>query len=310
MKDGKSLPAGNKQPANSTAIYTLLILLSFYIGYFYAASSSSTADNNNNNLPNSQLPTTTATTAAMTLPAELDNFRASPNCAANPLPTRQIRQTLIDRVYGGTSPFSDFPPPHVAGSLRHKCLKGWGSTTPVFRHLLEEVRPEVIIEVGTFLGASTVHMAKLARELGLDDTVILCIDDFRGWAGFREEFPFIKQVNGAVTLLYQFMQNAVYTNVTDSVLPLPFSAGSTLSVLCEWGVTADLIEIDAGHEFTSIWSDLNRAYRLLRPGGVMFGHDYFLVGDRRSVRRAVHLFAQMYGHTVQIDGQHWVLRTS
>jgi hypothetical protein len=168
------------------------------------------------------------------------------------------------------------------------------------------VKPKVIIEVGTFLGASALHMAELTRKLGLD-SLILCIDDFRGWLGFRDLVGFVNMVNGDVLLLYQFMQNVVQNNATGSVLPIPFSSGSTLEILCEWGVFGDLIEIDAGHDFNSAWADINRAYRILRPGGVIFGHDYFTAADNRGVRRAVNLFAQMNGLKIQTDGQHWVI---
>lgn len=64
------------------------------------------------------------------------------------------------------------------------------------------------------------------------------------------------------------------------------------------GVYSDFIEIDAGHDFKSAWADINRAYRNLRLGGVIFGHDYFKEVDNRGVRRAVNLFAQMCQHFV------------
>lgn len=70
---------------------------------------------------------------------------------------------------------------------------------------------------------------------------------------------------------------------------------------------ADLIEVDAGHDFHSAWSDINRAHKLLRPGGVLFGHDYFTSYDNRGVRRAVDLFAKVHGFKVNTDGEHWVI---
>ncbi|CAN1146192.1 hypothetical protein LINPERPRIM_LOCUS6765 [Linum perenne] len=281
---------------SSTSIYLALLLLSFFIGYFSASSddSSSPLTLNNNKL------------SSMSLPKQLDNFRVTTQCAQSLSPDL-IRHTLIHRIYNGTSPFHDFPPPYISDVLRRKKITGWGSHGAVFRNLIEKIRPKVIIEVGTFLGASAVHMANITRQLGLD-SLILCIDNFRGWPGFQDDFSFINNINGDVLLLHQFMQNAVTSNVSESIVPLPFSTGSALAKMCEWGVTADLIEIDAGHEFNSAWSDINRAYRLLRPGGIMFGHDYFLKSG--GVRRAVDLFAQIYGFTVTPDGQHWVLHTS
>lgn len=100
---------------------------------------------------------------------------------------------------------------------------------------------------------------------------------------------------------------AAGADATARVLPLPFSTASALAALCHWGVYADLIEVDAGHDFHSAWADINLAWAVLRPGGVMFGHDYFTAADDRGVRRAVTLFARVKGLTVRPHGQHWVL---
>ncbi|MED6173046.1 hypothetical protein PIB30_055649 [Stylosanthes scabra] len=226
---------------------------------------------------------------------------------ADPISPELVRRTLVDRLFNGTSPFSNFPPPHAARLLRRTTkIKGWGSNGAVFENLIMRVKPRVIVEVGTFLGASAIHMAELTQRLGLS-TQILCIDDFRGWAGFIDRFSKIPMVNGDVLLYYQFLMNVVNFNKTGSVLPVPFSSGSALMKLCEWGVYADLVEIDAGHDFFSAWSDINRGYRILRPGGIIFGHDYFTAADNRGVRRAVDLFAKVNGLKIKIDGQHWVV---
>ncbi|CAN0884841.1 hypothetical protein LINGRAHAP2_LOCUS14960 [Linum grandiflorum] len=282
---------------NSISCYFTLLFIVYLLGYFSARRHAVSTPPQPN--------PTTGVTFAPSGSKLIDEFRVTTRCAGR-LPAEAVRQTVLDRVFDGVSPFQEFPPPHISGLLREKTIRGWGSYGTVFGTLIQKVRPRVIIEVGTFLGASAIHMAALTRELGLD-TVILCVDDFRGWPGFRDKFEFVKYVNGDVLLLYQFMQNAAYSNSTGSVLPVPFSAGSALQKLCEWGVYGDLIEIDAGHDFNSAWADINRAYRILRPGGVIFGHDYFTVADNRGVRRAVNLFAQMNGLRVRADGQHWVI---
>jgi hypothetical protein len=96
---------------------------------------------------------------------QLDNFRVKAHCA-KPLPPQLVHETILDRVYNATSPYDNFPPAHVRGLLRDKRLKGWGSYGEVFEHLIQKVKPKVIIEVGTFLGASALHMAELTRKLG------------------------------------------------------------------------------------------------------------------------------------------------
>lgn len=292
----------NKILTKPTA-YVILVLLSYVLGFLSAQSSS-----NSPKPSNPILPPQTITATATATDSQLDHFRVTTKCAL-PVPSKLIRQTILDRLFNGTSPYDDFPPAHAKPLLRPKRIKGWGSTGAVFENLVRKVNPRTIIEVGTFLGASAIHMAELTRSLGLK-TQILCVDDFRGWPGFRDRFRDIAMVNGDVMLLYQFMQNAIQVNVSDVVMPVPFSTGSTLIKLCEWGVFGDLIEIDAGHDFNSAWSDITRAFRILRPGGVIFGHDYFTAADNRGVRRAVDLFARVHGLRVQVDGQHWVIESA
>ncbi|XP_074288991.1 uncharacterized protein LOC141614134 [Silene latifolia] len=228
-----------------------------------------------------------------------------PECG-NPIPPDQVRSTLLNGLYDGVSPYENFPPPGIAPLLQPTRVEGWGSTDVVFSNLVRKVRPRTIIEIGSFLGASATYMGNLTRELGLD-TQILCLDDFRGWAGFRGMFKGFPMQNANVMLLAQFMKNVVTLNLADTIIPLPFSSASSLDKLCELGVFGDLIEVDAAHDFHSAWDDINRAYRVLRPGGILFGHDYFNQQDDYGVRRAVDLFAKMHGFTIRTTKEHWIL---
>ncbi|KAK7349389.1 hypothetical protein VNO77_06721 [Canavalia gladiata] len=289
------------------AAYFILLLLTYTLGYLSHPSSTSLPPSPSPSPPPPPPPPPSPPILRLSInTTELEPFRAMTRCA-DPLQPETVRRTVIDRIFKGESLFHDFPPAHAAGKLRQSTrIKGWGSNGTVFENLIRKVRPRTIVEVGTFLGASALHMAELTRRLGLK-TQILCIDDFRGWAGFRDRFKYIPMVNGDVFLFYQFLQNVVTFNQTESVLPIPFSSGSALIKLCELGVFADLVEIDAGHDFLSAWADINRGFRILRPGGVIFGHDYFTAADNRGVRRAVDLFARIHNLKVKIDGQHWVI---
>lgn len=224
------------------------------------------------------------------------------------VPLDTVRDVVIQNVHRGVDPFLGFPDPALRkflnGTLR---VRGWGSQNAVFKMLIEEVRPRVILEIGTFLGASAIHMGNVTRELGLEST-ILCVDDFRGWPGFRDTFESVKEINGDVLLLQHFMMSVVYSHLEDRVVPIPYSTSHALKALCDMGVTADLIEVDAGHDFRSAWNDINLAYSLLTPRGVMFGHDYRNKADRKGVKRAVHLFAKLHNLDVEPNEQHWILR--
>ncbi|XP_074321562.1 uncharacterized protein LOC141658527 [Silene latifolia] len=301
------------RPYRKTVSYILIILLTYALGYFHASSTPSKIETTVTPLTPVTPLTTVKTTSTITDLTTLTNCPTANNDyikfnqpCGKPVQPELIRSMIIDRIFEGISPYENFPPEHVAHLLEPKKVKGWGSYGAVFETLIIKTRPKTIIEIGTFLGASATHMAELAEKLGLE-TQILCVDDFRGWPGFTEA-NYVPTVNGDVLLLHQFMQNVVSLNRTGSIIPVPFSTGSGLGKLCEWGVLADLIEVDAGHDFHSAWSDINLGYKLLKkPGGVMFGHDYFNGNDNKGVRRAVDLFARVHGFKVTTQGQHWIL---
>ncbi|KAH6814896.1 S-adenosyl-L-methionine-dependent methyltransferases superfamily protein [Perilla frutescens var. frutescens] len=235
--------------------------------------------------------------------SDVHEHNSFPEECGQPVHHRDVRRTIEERVFNGSSPWAGFPPEHVKPLLWQEWNKGWGSNAAVFEHLIDQVRPKTIVEVGTFLGASATHMAALTKKLGLE-TQIVCIDDFRGWPGYYDEEKSLKMVNGDSLLMYQFMQNVVKANASESIIMLPFSAATALGGLCDWGVYGDLVEVDAAHDFHSAWVDINHAFKVLkRPRGVLFGHDYAWEG----VRKAVHIFARLHGFQVRIDGEHWIL---
>ncbi|XP_051145384.1 uncharacterized protein LOC127261191 [Andrographis paniculata] len=267
----------------------VLLILSFILGFLYR-----------DNYSQAPLLLSAATVTA----ADAELHHKFPTKCAEAVPPAKVRETIIQNVFHGESPWTGFPPAHAKPLLLEKFAVGWGSNAAVFERLIRRVRPRTIIEVGTYLGASAIHMAGIAEKLGLEGVQILCIDDFRGWPAHADAGKVMEMVNGDTMLLYQFMQNVAAANATESVVYLPFSTTTAMNGLCSWGVYGDLVEIDADHEFHSAWVDINNGYRVVRkPGGVMFGHDYKWEG----VRRAVHLFARLHGLGVRRDGEHWVL---
>ena len=81
-----------------------------------------------------------------------------------------------------------------------------GSDHSVFRRALSEIRPSLIVEVGSWKGASAIHMADLARELDLAAEIV-CIDTWLGnwqhWTrksgpGSREDLEDHERVSDAL----------------------------------------------------------------------------------------------------------------
>nr|CAD1821657.1 unnamed protein product [Ananas comosus var. bracteatus] len=245
--------------------FVLLISLSYALGFLSASSSSSSYSSSspsllpdsisNREMPVDQFncspiptPTLKAKAAAETSSSSLpphDLLRFRTRCAA-PIPQSETLRTIIDRVFDGDDPFAGFPAPDTAALLLAPAARprGWGSRGAVFRDLMASVRPRTVIELGAFLGASALHMAALARNLSFaPPPLILCVDDFRGWPGFRRRFrrDVPRARHADALLLQQFMANvaagaAGAGSGGASVVPVPFSTGSALEALCEWGV--------------------------------------------------------------------------
>lgn len=172
-------------------------------------------------------------------------------------------------------------------------LQGWNSYANVFRDVIEAVRPRRIVEVGVWKGTASIHMAKVVRELGLRCEIV-CIDT---WLGSPEHFladhdgdryRSLAMRNGYPQLFYTFLSNVVQQGVADYVVPLPMTSESAVVVLRKLGLTADLVHIDAAHEYAPALRDFREYWKLLSDRGVMIGDDY---AHHRGVTRAADEFA-------------------
>ena len=187
-------------------------------------------------------------------------------------------------------------------------LQGWGAEHPIFERVLLDVRPAVLIEVGTWKGASVLHMHSLARRHRLG-TLFICIDT---WLGSAENWmkpeprPNMRLEGGHPTLYRQFIANVIACDATEDVYPLPIASAAGARLLHGLRVTADVIYIDAAHEEEELALDLMLFWRVLRPGGVMFGDDY--VRRWPGVVRAVERFADERDLELEVDAEKWLVR--
>ena len=57
--------------------------------------------------------------------------------------------------------------------------QGWHSDHPIFDEVFKRHRPKMVCEIGTWKGASVLHMHALAKTYGLQ-THFICIDTWLG----------------------------------------------------------------------------------------------------------------------------------
>jgi hypothetical protein len=183
-------------------------------------------------------------------------------------------QEFVSEIFP-SSPYEGFDVAPYASDLQ-----GWNSSHPIFGQLINRIKPSVIVEVGTWKGASAIHMAGLAKA-HKPDCRIVCIDT---WTASNKSLwvqPKLREVyerrNGFPTVYWQFLANVVHAGHSGTILPLPVTSSCGAEIFQHYQVAADLIYIDAGHSLDDVAFDLKHYWPLVRPGGCLFGDDYMEV---------------------------------
>jgi predicted O-methyltransferase YrrM len=193
-------------------------------------------------------------------------------------------------------------------------VQGWHSEDPIFRKLLAAVRPRIVVELGTWKGASALHMCALAKELDLDPFTIVCVDTFLGstwhWLNRQDPSGFAGLAcrHGYPSLYYKFLANVVHLGHQDRVVPFPNTTTNASRFFnAMGGPQPDLVYVDAGHNFNDVVSDLRHWWPLVRPGGTVFGDDFS--ANFPGVEQALRTFcAEMRLAPVHVEGEKWVLQ--
>jgi predicted O-methyltransferase YrrM len=161
-------------------------------------------------------------------------------------------------------------------------MQGWTSTSRSFELAIKEANPKFIIEVGSWKGASAVHMAGLAPEAH-----ILCIDT---WLGSPEMvslnnnlYDHFRRLHGWPQLYFTFISNVIRHVGRERICPLPMPSTVAAPLLRKMGVQADMIYIDGSHEYLDVARDVDDYWPLLRKGGVMLLDDYGFPGVKKAI---------------------------
>lgn len=193
-------------------------------------------------------------------------------------------------------PYAGFIPTHTLNTY------GWNAHEPIFERLIREKQPQLIIEVGTWKGASALHMAELTKEL---QTTIVCVDTWLGaiefWKNDDDPTRDLEFKHGYPQVYYQFLSNVVHKGYEHRIIPFPQTGVTAARWFRQKGINADLIYIDASHEYEDVLADIEAYWPIVKPGGVIFGDDY----PFPEVHRAVHTFAAKHRLSVTAEDFKW-----
>ncbi len=187
--------------------------------------------------------------------------------------------------------------------------QGWASHHPCFAELIAELRPSLVIEVGTWKGASLLEMAEAARTLQLP-TQFICVDT---WLGSNPELWLQDQLRGELRLqagypqlFLTFLRNLQGAGLLDRVFPMPMTSVTAVQILHRWQLQADLIYVDAGHTELEVMHDLEAFHHLLRPGGVLLGDDF--LPQWPGVVKAAQAFSHRHGLALEQRDEKFLFR--
>jgi hypothetical protein len=194
------------------------------------------------------------------------------------------------------------------GVLPVETAKNFFNGRQVFDRLIETIRPRLIVEVGSWMGHSAMHMSRSAARFE-PDVLTICVDT---WLGSSEHYFSDEHIgdmalrNGRPSFYEKFLANVVFEGLQGAVLPLSISSRAGFEILQRLNLKADLIYIDAGHGYDDVKGDLRDYRKLLAESGAIFGDDYFYP----PVKRAVDDYAKNHGLNVAAYGERghkWVL---
>lgn len=222
---------------------------------------------------------------------------------ANPNQKEEIG-SWIERIYD-INPYSSFDENTIPYDPQ-----GWGSYEPVFEELIDEINPELIIEVGTWKGASANNMADITKKKELNST-IFCVDTWLGseehWIRHQDD---LNLIDGYPSLFYQFLSNVKHKKNDDTIVPVPVPSTVAADFFIEKDIDADLVYIDASHKQEHVLADLHSYWPLVKTGGIMFGDD-FNPARWPEVNRAVNVFGKHYGIEIETRYERfWIMRKS
>ena len=190
-------------------------------------------------------------------------------------------------------------------NIYHNHVQGWHGDHPIFYDLLDNLNPKMILEIGTWKGQSAISMGLIAKELGIETTIV-CLDTWLGSIDFINAIAKddidrdTKPIFGYPSVYYQFLTNVISHELQDIIIPFP----QTSSIGCRWlenkKILFDLIYIDGSNDYRDVMIDLESAWPLLKENGVIFGDDYnhHLFTD---IKKAVKSFTENYKQTDNLE---------
>lgn len=188
------------------------------------------------------------------------------------------------------------PEPYKSVNILPQDMQGWLNVEnkALLKQLVERYQPNVIVELGSWQGLSSVYLAGLMKKTG----VLYAIDSWygKGVLKFDAEKPEDKK---RIEICYQqFLSNIIHNKLCHKIVPIRMD---TLEAARALTIKADLIYVDASHDEESVYNDIMHWYPKLNSGGIMCGDDWIWGSVKKGVQKA----AAILHTTIKFSGNCW-----
>lgn len=165
--------------------------------------------------------------------------------------------------------------------------------------IIKERKVKTIVELGSWFGKSTLHMAALLPKGGK----LYAIDH---WLGSKEHRENPKWSHHLLFVYEQFLSNVIHAKLVDTIIPMKMKTVEAAKIFKE---QVDLVYVDASHEEEDVYQDLKEWYPFIEKGGILCGDDWSW-GEKNGypVQKAVIKFCKEKMLPYATDGCFW--RTS
>lgn len=178
--------------------------------------------------------------------------------------------------------------------MTYQDIHGWFTWEPLYKRMVECFPDGArFVEVGVWMGKSACYMADQIKQSG-KDIDFFCVDP---WDVDVSGIP-IKTLGGSA--FPAFCANTKQCGVRGHVIPVCLR--SVYAAKHFQSERVDFVFIDAEHDYESVCNDIVIWRGLIKPGGIIAGHDYTLNQDtKRAVDSA-------FGELVQVEGECWLVK--
>lgn len=175
----------------------------------------------------------------------------------------------------------------------------WFFNAEIVQQLLVKLRPKVVLEVGSWMGAS----ARFVASMGFVEKVV-CVDH---WDRNRVENwrPGAHPEEWMDNMYEHFLANCLHTGLESKIFPLRLDSIEGARYLAELGQKFDWIYIDGAHATEMVRKDIRNYFPMLKQNGLFCGDDWSFATEPENVQVAVTEFARELKCTLKAAGNFW-----